>query len=280
MIRMYARRMSQRLISPGTDEVLFGMSLPSESRLNNVRAKVSVVGSDLDSLLACGYAVEGWILPVLDPDSGQSLQTLWDNLVPKDSDVQTLDLDTSAADVSPFWEPGEFDLGSFFEVGLRPERIYHKHKILTMANGSIFTFQDNQTPFNRIFVPGDNFVINVAKNYFVKQPSVVVFGFAAPAMDDTTSGEEQALQEAQWGQTKYVHHVLERAMLHTLGLTEGGAETPWEEATALLVGHLDPDVFEETSGSFDPSTFAVFTEALIDHSVVGELGKMAVTGGR
>ena len=37
-------------------------------------------------------AVEGWILPVLDPDAGSSFDTLLDTLVPKDTDVEVIDL--------------------------------------------------------------------------------------------------------------------------------------------------------------------------------------------
>ncbi len=82
------------------------------------------------------------------------------------------------------------------------------------------------------------------------------------------------------GQIKYVGHVLERAMLHLFGVFEAGAETPWEEATALLQKHLDPD--PSVALSFTPTaiTWACHTEAMIDHSVVGTLDTKQISLGR
>ena len=114
----------------------------------------------------------------------------------------------------------------------------------------------------------------------VNKPSVLVVALASPNLDDTTTVTPKALTEAQWPQIRYVGHVMERALLHVLGVTEAGAETPWEEATALLQAHLEPDMYEEAAGKFTAMNWHTFSEAIIDHSVVGELGKTAITTGR
>ena len=282
MLRMFGRRMSQVDLTAGTDQVMFGISLPSDTVIHDIRAKVKVIGQThaINVGRAVMYAVEGWILPVQDPDAALGYDVLWDTLVPKDTDVQTMDLDTGASDTSTFYEPGEADWTSIFDVGLRPERLYHRHRTLTIVDGAVFRFQDNQTPFLVKYAAGDTFQIHLRKRLRVRQPSVLVFAAASPALDDTTATLQAALAENEWGQVKYAGHMLERAMLHVLGLVEAGAETPWEEATALLQKHLDPDVYEEVGAQFASENYDVYTEAMVDHSVVGELGKMAVSTGR
>ncbi len=281
MIRMFARRLANRTINPGEDRVLVGLSLPSGSRVNNISIDVR-----LHQVLPIAirevtmYAVEGWIVPVLDPDAATLLDTIWDQLVPKDTDVETIDLDTTSADSTPFYEPGEPDFSSLMDVGFRPERIYHRNRLLSIGNGSIFTFQDNQTPFLPQWIPGDSFRIRIRKNYAVRQPSVLMFAVANPSLDDTSAVSLAAASEAEWGQTKYIGHVLERALLHLFGVTEAGAETPWEEATALLKKHLEPDVFEETAGTFDAAVWDCSMKAIIDHSVEGRLGQTSISTGR
>ncbi len=282
MLRMFARRSGQAVIPAGQDKVLFGISLPGDSVINNIRAKIHCHESSagLAAFQSVRYAVEGWILPVLDPDSATTFDNIWDALVPKDTDVLTLDLDTVAGDGTPFFEPGEVDWSDVFDVGLRPERIYHRQRLLSFVNGASFKFQDNQTPFAMRWSAGDYFEINIARRLAVRQPSVLVFGFAAPALDDTTTTLEAALAEAEWAQVKYMEHVLERAMLHVLGVVESGAETPWEEATALIQKHLDPDVREDTAGRFSGGQWEALFEMMVDHSVVGTLEKQQVSTGR
>ncbi len=281
MIRMFARRMAEKNVVSGTDEVLIALSLPSGSRINDINMEFSLHQSavlGIDS--AVMYAIEGWILPVLDPDAASTMEVLWDTLVPKDTDVETVDLDTGASDTTPFFEPGEPDFTGLLEVGLKPERIYTASRILTMANGgSVFSFQDNQTPFAVNWVAGSKHRIRIRKNFAVSQPSVLVFAVGNPTLDDTTATEPTALAEAQWPQVKYIGNVLERAMLHLFGLVEAGAETPWEEATALLKLHLEPDVFEENAGFWQSASWRVFARGIIDHSVVGEMEKITVSTG-
>lgn len=282
MLRMFARRMFQRTTVVGADDVLFGISLPSDTVIHDIRVKLvmNTTGVAIDYRKAHMYALEMWLLPVHDPDTANTYENLWDALVPKDTDVQTLDLDTGAADSTPFYEPGEADWTAVFDVGLRPERLYHRHKIMHVANSSRLVYQDNQTPFSTLWAGGDTVQVHIGRRLRVRQPTALVMAIASPNLDDTTNTLEGPLAEQEWGQVKYASHMLERAMLHVLGVIEAGAETPWEEATALLQKHLDPDVYEETGGAFGAETYDVFGEAVIDHSVVGELGKVTVSTGR
>ncbi len=281
MTRLFTRLMSHRTVVAGADQVILGLSMPSGSVLHDINAEVHLAGiiaHELNELRM--YALEAWIIPVIDPDAGSTMDTLFDRLVPKDTDTETIDLDTGASDATPFFEPGEPDFSDLMEVGLKPERIYKKARLLSIGRGSIFQFQDNQTPFAPQWIAGDVFNIRIRKRYLIRQPSIVVIAVASPSLDDTTTTPPTTAAEADWGQIKYIGHVLERALLHLFGVVEAGAETPWEEATALLKQFLEPDVFEQTGGTFVPGTWSVGARGIIDWSVVGELGKVALSSGR
>ena len=277
MLRMFARRRSHVLVPAAQDRVLFGLSLPPGSRINNIRASIHVMG---DTVLAANrammYAVEGYILPVLDPDSGASLDTIWDQLVPKDDDVDTIDLDTGAVDGQPFFEPGESSMAEVLDVGLQPEKVFSAHRLITFANGGLRQEEAGVLEF----AASDVMEVRVRKNYAISQPSALVFALASPMLDDTTATVEAIAAEAEWNRLQFMETVLEQALIKFMGLVEAGAETPWEEAAALLRKHLEPDPYEETAGAWAAETWNVFTNAVIDHSVEGTMGKLQLgTGG-
>lgn len=107
----------------------------------------------------------------------------------------------------------------------------------------------------------------------------MLFALANPSLDDTTNALQKSPTETEWPQMKYVGHVLQRALMHVLGLAveAGGAEGPWEEATALLKKHIEPDLFEATGGEFVSNTWEVFCRAMIDHSVIGDMEKVVLS---
>ena len=278
MLRMIARRASQTQVGAGTDRVIFGISLPSDTVINRIQADVSVVGENIkDATVALWYAMRGYILPVHDPDATLNFDTLWDQLVPKDTDTQTIDLDTVAVDTSPFFDVGLADWTKLLDIGLRPRRIYNRERMMTIMTHAQLRFQDNVTPFLPRWVAGDAVKIDLRQRMYVRQPSVLVFGVASPSVGGTTSSVQSALTEVKWGQVKFMGDTLKRGLMSLIGLTEAGAETPWDEAVDLLQEHLDPDPFELTAGRWGADTWNVFTRAMIDHSVRGEIGVTTVS---
>ncbi len=282
MLRMFARRTTFITVASNSDAVFFGISLPSGSVIHDIKCKVSVASqADVARAVGLFYAIEGWILPMLDPDGGGTFDALFDTLVPKDSDSDVLDLDTGAVDTTPFFEPGEVDWSDIVDVGLRPERIYSRKRLMSISSGNArFIFQDNQSPFAVKWIAGDTFSIHIKKRFSVRQPSIMAFALANPAMDDTTATTETALSENEWPRVKFMKDVLTLALHHVLGLTEAGAETPWVEAAALVKKHLEPDVIETVGGSFGSQAYEVFAEGIVDHSVEGEMAIGALSTGR
>lgn len=286
---MIARRTFALEVNDGEDEVMFGVALPNGSIVTDVRIKGAYVCGTVGSgpnqfpiTSATMVAMEGYVLPVLDPDAALTWDGLWDRLVPKDSDTETIDLATGAADTTSFFEPGEIAMANLLDVGLRPKRVYHMHKLLTAVQDSVHTHQVISTPADAgRWTPGGSYQVRINRPMRVSQPSGLVFAFGVPFMDDTTAVDQPSLLEVEWGQVKYMEHTLERALLHQFGVFEVGAETPWEEASALLRKHLNPDVFEDTTGQFlTPGEFQVYGEASITHLVTGRLSIGTVSTGR
>lgn len=276
--QMFARRRAQVSVGSNTDSVLVGISLPGECRINNININVHLEAGSYAVNTACYYAIEGWILPVPDPEQAIPFDTLWDTLVPKDTDVQTLDLDTEQLDATPFNEPGEVDWSAITNVGLRPERIYERHRFLTF--GSVPTGMTIDSANTVLYRPTDTFRIKIGKRYAVANPSVVLFAISSPLLNDVTATKESSLAENEWHRVKYVDHILEQGMSQLLGLVETGAETPWIDAVTLLQKHLEPDVYEEDSGSFQTGNMFAVADAIFDHSVPGRMAKTAISSGR
>lgn len=285
MLRLVGRRKAQ-VTTPtaGTDSVLMGISFPSDSVIHGVSFRGGVVPSieteEIEANNVTQYALEAWILPIDDPDATADFDDVWDSLVPKDTDVQTLDLDAETADTQIFYEPGEVDWQSVFDVGIRPHRLWHHHKTLSINNTMGIRFVDSQSPFSSKWQPGDEFGFQRRKPIRVTRPSVLIIGVGVPAGDDTTTTVESPLTEVEWPRVKYLGDTLILALHEVLGLTEAGAETPWEEAADLLQRHLDPDVMEQSANFFGAVLLRAYGEMIVDHSVVGTLNINKVDTGR
>lgn len=274
--KMIARRTGQMAVDAASDDVIFGVSLPGDTVVTGVRAEMHITNATFQPAAnAFFYMGTGYILPVFDPDAGDPLDTIFDSQVPKDIDPAVFNLDTTAADSSPFSEPGEIDFANMVDVGIRPQRIWEHRKMLTVANASTVILDTSMK-----YAVNDVVGISINRRYRVEQPSVLVFVLGSPAMDDTTSNRESALLEAEWSQVKYIEMVLERALMDLLGLAESGAETPWEEAVVLLQKQLEPDVMENSAGVWGSLTYSVFSDALIGLEVPGEFGKLVIDTGR
>lgn len=285
MLRLVGRRKAE--VSPATagiDSVLMGISLPSDSVIHGISFEggctVDQPSTELATNVVSSYALEAWVLPIDDPDATADFDDVWDTLVPKDTDVQTLDLDAETPDTQIFYEPGEVDWQDVFDVGIRPHRLWHHHKTISVMNTLGVKFVDSQTPFEPKWQPGDMYSFHRREPIRISQPSVMLIGCGVPAGDDTTNVVELPLGEDEWPRVKYLGDTLVLALQSVLGLVESGAETPWDEAADLLQRHLDPDVMELDASFYLATIMRFFGEMVVDHSVVGELAITSVDTGR
>lgn len=277
-MRMFLKRMTQKTHTPGEDRVVAAISLPSDCMLRNVWMNFHYVGAQTEFNQAVMYALTGYILPVTDPDAANQFNTIWDQQVPKDLERSAgagLDLDGAGIDSTNEFEPGEMNAQNLFDLGRRPEQIFRRRKMLSFAV-SPHGFRDG-TP--KTYIPIDNFTTQLKKTYRTSVPSIVAFALSSPMLTDTISAPNIPLLESGWAMIKYAELLLENAMMDMLGLIETGAETPFEDAAAVLAGYVEPDVEEDDGGSWAQSDGFTFVDTTFEIWVPGQLGKVVVSSG-
>lgn len=270
MIRVFRHTLSQMLVNAASDQVLSGAQIPSEGKLNNVFGDVHAVATvPLPTIKSALYGCDGRVLLHQTPDDGATYNTLWDANVPKDVDVSSgaIDLNVSA-NAASFFEPGEPDVHAIADMAIADDdKLFYKRRQMVSFASAPRGFV-SETPDS--YWPADHFKVRSGKSIFVDYWSLAAVAFASPAMDDvtttvfTTFGDESALM-----QLKYLEMTLEQAWIQLVGLTETGAETPWEDAANMIGDYLEPTVVEITAGDFSASQWQVMSKFTWDVSVPG-----------
>ncbi len=273
-ILLKGERHAHVLSGSNNDTVLVAFDLPADSVLRTVSARINIIGvqTALERETSVMYALAAYLIEIDDPNAVVSYENLWDRFVPKYTDLDTIDLDTGAADTTPFWEPGEANFDEIFDIGNMPLKLWMHRRMLTFADPGIggMRFQPAETPFEPQWIPADvaNFRLN--RSIRVRAPSVVILAIGNAGLDDTTTARP-TLVESEWGQIQFVESTLERSLIHQLGVIEPGAETPWEESSQLLRKHLAPDIFEATAGAFLTEAYNCFVQMQFSHTVPGSM---------
>lgn len=277
-MRVISKRLLQAIVAPGTDKIIAAFPIPSECTLNSVFIDVQLVRNlfAVEAQHAVAYGITGYVLPILDPDGAPTYDAIWDAQVPKDvaAGAGSFDLDTAAADATPEFEWGEPDLTEIMGQGSAPLEVFKRRKLITLAGGSVmsdFTAND--------WLPTDKFTARIRKPVRVSVPSAFVLGLSSPSLDVTTTTVLTYPTEVQLTQMKYLEVTLEQAWMSLVGLTEAGAETPYEEARTFLAQLLEATVVEETAAYFLASSWNVMCRSTGDITVPGRKRFKTLTGG-
>lgn len=269
MFRIIMRRVWHESAAAGTDKVMAYAPIPAGGRLNSVHMEVHLRGDDMSVDMGSMYGFSGFILPILDPDTDSNVNTVWDQLVPKDVELSAggFDLDTTGIDITSEFEPGLVDPSAVISSGGKPREIFRRRKILSYANSAGKAFKDASPD---TFITTDYFNTKVSKSYSVPVPSVAVFALSSPDMNLTTNVQATLPTEKQWTQLTYLEDVLKDAWKNLVGLTEGGAETPYAEASAFIADLLEPKMLEGSEYQWNPQAWSCLGKMTFDISVPGE----------
>lgn len=276
----YFRHTTQGLdIASNTDLSIGHAIVPSEGALNSVVGQVHCIPTaGFNVTISVMYGCDGWLIPMPDPDTVDLVDDVWDRFVEKDFGLASgaVDLDTTTPDIISFDEPGipQPDRITGVTNMLNDQRFFRRRKILSFAS--------NPTGFDAgddTYRPADVFSLRARRRMGAEVMSIAVVGFGSPAMSSVTTTHKSTPTEEEWIQIKYMEVVLEQAWMDLIGLTEAGAETPWEEATALIADMLEPLIIEDPATMWGTATFRVFSQLTWDLSVPGrrDLSK-ALTG--
>ncbi len=280
--RMLARRTFTVTAAAGQDNVFAGVWLPPGSVVHGVSGYCVLEATSVDLFQkALLGSLEGWVFNLDDIDNMGVMDTEWDIHVPKDTAIDAIDLDVAGSDTAPFYEPGKITWEFLFPIGRTPQRVFQRRWISSAGHNSRIVNQDPETPFGFQFVAGLTVPVRMNKPFKVEDPSLLAFAVASPnTLTTSATAALAAIVENEWGQLRYIDHVMERAMLDLIGLTEAGAETPFEEATLLLKKVLDPAMLESAAGTWVNTTWRCTGEMVFDIEVEGSMEKAVLTTGR
>lgn len=269
-MRYFRHTLTHILVGAATDDVIGHAIVPSESSMNGVQGQVHVQATAVSDVhRAHMYGCDGWLIPVDDPDTVDAIDDIWDRYVEKDGVLQSgaISLDTAGVDAVAFDEPGipQADGIAGVESMSKSNRFFRRRKMIS--------FQSNARGFldgtPDVFLPGDVFDVRVKRKMTADTFSIVAMGLGGPGFTNVTTTRPSSPTETQWLQIKYMEVVLEQAWMDLVGLTEVGAETPYEEATALIADMLEPTIVEDTAAAFSNTPYEVFSQFTWDLTVPG-----------
>ena len=268
MLRAFPQMTVQKQVPADADEIIGVVWLPAGSSLNNVHMSVDVIGTSIDVVKAALYGIDMYVLPVLDPDTTITPDAIWDNQVPKDDAVgsNVLDLDTAAADDDPVFEPGDPSIEKLIGMTTAPTRIFRRRRILTFAKrASGFIAGTPNT-----YIPAEHFATKIGKKVRVENHSIALLGFSSPKTTITDTTFLAVDTNKDWAMLQYLQETAKDMLKQLVGLTEAGAETPYEDAASFISRWME-DFVEEDTDAFIAQSWRVFADLSFDVTVPGEM---------
>lgn len=269
MIRVFQRNTVHKTVLAGSDMVIAYAPIPANGRVNNLWVDVHIINwAQVSLITAHMYTVNGYVVPVIDPDAGISPQLLWDQVVPKAAITAagSVDFDTTTPDLDPVMDPGEVNWNSLFEVNQAPFEFFKRERVMSYAVSKGGHLEGSPD----VYRPTDHFSAQVGKRMQVKVPSYAMLAVGSPSMANNRTVFVVPDSPADWAQLQYIEDVLERGLMHMVGLTEAGAETPWLEAATLLSQLLENGE-EDSAGAWLTTRWEVFCKATWDVSYEGRM---------
>lgn len=271
-MRLIGRRFKTVNVPPGADELYSAYPLPAGGKINSVWQENHIQSTALVPFVSASmYGMDGFVVPMLDADSGVNLNTMWDQQVPKDIAYASgvFDIDTGATDATPVFEIGEPDWSAVMDLAtLEPREIFRRRRMLSFASGLGHATYDRAAGN---FYPLEVFTTTVKRNIRTANPAYIMFGFSSPSLDITTTTQEVAISENQWSQLQFLEDTLKQAFISLLGLVEAGAETPWAEAASFIAQLIEDTVYETVGGTLQPTTWQIISRSTYDITVPGTL---------
>lgn len=276
---------TQLAIAAGSDQVVCSMPIPPGGVFLGARATIHMVTSTHVPLAttACGFFAKSIITPLGGAmmDTALSVQTLFDQMVPKDIDLSIVagsdevDWDDGAI-TAPFEEPGHINWNDMMELGSRPVYLQEKGKLVSMASqGAKFPHVDTT---DEVFMTG---MMNMGTNkkVRVKQASYYLLAIASPSWDETTASVPTTIVDANWSALTYPDVMFDMMLPDILGLSEAGATSPFAEMAGFAVDLVEPSVFEEDTNRFLPITWTAWVQWAVRVATPGRPQMKGLTGG-
>lgn len=252
-MRMFSKTHMGRFIAGGSDQVVGHVGLPAMGKLLNVWGAVDIwqpAAVPITDLQA--YAIRGAILDIGDTDNAITVDGLWDAIMPKDQPLgstaatQQIDFERTTASTPEFDDFGEVDVFAIWGVKSPATEIWDASGVLTYASSP--SGFDIGAPIT--YHPRAAFNTRVKRKYQVDSHSYGMFAVGNPDIAGETATIPVVVNDEEWFMLGFLEYVLEQAWVQIIGLTEAGAESPYDLLTQFIERMVEPQVVLETSLDF------------------------------
>lgn len=271
-------------ITAGTDKVISAYPVPNDGRLNNVWGEVHIISDRKDVRLFQAYGCEGYFVPLDDPWDAVDIDVLWDRFIPKaidltfDTGTAAMNIDTTAEDPKPVWQPGELVLNTIFDIGGVPENIFSRREWLSIAKNKPIGYVDVADSAADTWLPTDYFKVRNSKRMRSDRPAYVLYAVGSPNSDETDAPSgttlENTLNGYQMINAQFITEMIKTAFLQQLGWL-GESQDIGDNATQVIQLMKGDDVKEESTLWTD-ATYQVLAPFTFDISVPGVWDKPVI----
>lgn len=273
-VRMDMDRVASVVVAPGSDSALCAWPVPSETTVLGVKGKILINGdAQVDWKRVWGYAVDGFFMEINDDLLSTAVDAIFDAVVPKYVATLGFDIDEEGATSAPGYEPGEIrnDLLGGADA---PEHIYQHRDIRGLIDSMGPMVITEHTDW--AYLPVDKLSIIRKGAKRADGMSALAFAYSSPSMDGLTTENKLmpnfgGTVHSEWLWLKYLDQVLELAMVEMLGLTELGAESPYEDQLDFLEAMISSANTITAASSLIATTANVFMAATMRFHTVGSM---------
>lgn len=246
MVILNQKRKGLYSVAATVDRVVAGVAVPRGARVTQVSGHIDVMTTTrmiIDEVL--DYSLRAFMIPVHDFDTQITYDQIWDNLVPKDdAATDTIDADEAAGDVVAIDTPGLPDLETIMGIhGTKLISVYKRQGQFSYPSHPMHAHLDT----NAKYWPGERHNIKINRPIFAPEPSLLLFAVSNPASLATRTTLDSSPTITEWARMSVLEYTLQQMMINFIGAVETGAETPWEEAQALIVKLMEPAQIEESA---------------------------------
>lgn len=225
------------------------------------------------------YGVTGFVVGVEDPAHEYDYDDVWDWTILKDQPLVHTAIpqaagpfETDTANINPEFEWGELDLEAIFGGDLIGNmEIFRRRELITFEKHPL-GFHTNADISSLYYLPGDHFKTHIRGGPTVREPSVAMFGFSNPEMNQTGGSLKNTPTEQQWIMMQFAEVFLFDAWKYLMGLTAGS-----ENDAANWFAELLEDAMIEDANYILPVGYVVTTKTTWDITVPGEPGNVVLT---
>lgn len=247
----------------GEDHVVAWCPMPDGAKLLGVQGELHIIGAEAaPSNQLSAYGFSGELVPIVDPDSGIDINTLWDNMVTKPvaptttAATVTVDFDWDTADAAPDTEPGEVDMNDLLGLLDPTKQIFAPHiEWMSFAKGNPIATTAGSPD---TYTPRDFKRYRSSRRLIADGASYALLAVSSPDLDNDDTTETTLTSPNSWGIMENIRNVMNDMWRMQTGMIEAGAESPYDLVSTIVGDWVAPNMIDPVSTLLDPMQHTAF----------------------